>query len=536
MTEKVFVPSFIAKMVKVFKVENSLETAVAEDDSKIRVNQAIGRVSLIYEKLRNVVDYNDEHLIRKNAIFRIMKRLISIEGRVDGLGLHLIQDLIRINHLPNNTILESSAHGLDRLLEKYLTIEKFIDKYYKGRFARRLFIWFLQIAACEVEDYLFDFRERQASIIAMTKVLKRDIELPSGVNEKNQDILFNLTALKSFFKSDEGILHYYLLSQFYPNFFGSDPNLQDVERLVQNWNVEQSRMEKYLSHPLRNKLNKIGRRYAVYFLILREVLAKNRDRIEDIVTHPRVLTEEVATVCSQRYKEIRIKVVRSVVRSVIYIFITKMVLAMLLEIPFEYFLQQGLNYSSILINVLFPPVLMLAISLLIRLPKQKNTEKIIHEIKDIVYQKEGTEQKKYHIRHGLGRGTITRFFFNIIYLITYGITFGVVIWFLNKIHFNILSGGIFIFFLCIVSFFAINIRLRARELIVLDNREGFINLLFDFFSLPIVRLGRWLSVKLSKINVFVFIMDFIIEAPLKIILEVLEDWFSFMREKKEEIY
>ncbi len=75
----------------------------------------------------------------------------------------------------------------------------------------------------------------------------------------------------------------------------------------------------------------------------------------------------------------------------------------------------------------------------------------------------------------------------------------------------------------------------ARELIIIDRREGFLNLLLDFLSLPIVRMGHWFSVKMSKINVFVFLLDFIIEAPLKIVLEVVEDWFSFVREKKEEV-
>ncbi|MFH1536657.1 MAG: hypothetical protein ABID45_01570, partial [Patescibacteria group bacterium] len=57
----------------------------------------------------------------------------------------------------------------------------------------------------------------------------------------------------------------------------------------------------------------------------------------------------------------------------------------------------------------------------------------------------------------------------------------------------------------------------------------------DFFSLPILKVGQWISLNFAKINIFVFVLDFIIEAPLKLVFEVLEDWFSFVREKKEEI-
>jgi hypothetical protein len=294
-------------------------------------------------------------------------------------------------------------------------------------------------------------------------------------------------------------------------------------------------MDYYLYHPLRYKLGRISKKYGIYFVILRDVLQNNQDQIDQIITHPRLLEEKISEVCEKRYKEIRIKVVRAVIRSIIYIFITKMTLALLIEVPIDYILEQGLNYYSLLINILFPPFLMFVISLFIRLPRKRNTEKIIKEVKEIVYQHEEIE-KRFHIRSKTGRSSFTNFFFNLFYFITYGITFGVVVWFLIKLDFNILSGTIFIFFLCLVSFFAITIRLRARELIVLDSKEGIINFLFDLFTLPIVRMGQWLSIKLSKINIFVFFLDFVIEAPLKIILEVVERWFSFVREKKEEIY
>ena len=59
--------------------------------------------------------------------------------------------------------------------------------------------------------------------------------------------------------------------------------------------------------------------------------------------------------------------------------------------------------------------------------------------------------------------------------------------------------------------------------------------LVDFFSLPILRVGQWLSTSISRINIFIFIFDFIIEAPFKLFLNVLEEWFAFMKEKKEEL-
>lgn len=57
----------------------------------------------------------------------------------------------------------------------------------------------------------------------------------------------------------------------------------------------------------------------------------------------------------------------------------------------------------------------------------------------------------------------------------------------------------------------------------------------DFFFLPILRVGHLLSREIAKINIFIFFFDFILEAPLKVIFEVAEEWIRFIRTKKEEI-
>ncbi|MFA5076432.1 MAG: hypothetical protein WC480_03390 [Patescibacteria group bacterium] len=535
MESKFFIPNVMVKLVNTFKVKEQTDREMIGDEAKIRVNQVISKFSSVYEKLRNVVDYNDEHLLRKNAIFRILKRIILIEKRKDKIGLTLLQELIRVNYLPNNTLPESKAKEVEEILNKYLIINRSIFEKRPMRQAFKIMTWLINVAACEIEEVLFDFKQRNALILAMRKILQRDVELPDSLPENEQNILLQLTVLRSLMRSDGIILYHYLISQFYPNFFNSDIEPGLLADFTDNLEKIKIRAEYYINHPLRSKLWKISRRYSVYFLILKDVLEKNQDNIDDIIARPKLLADQIMQICEQRYKKIRIKVVRSVIRSIIYIFITKMFLAFLIEIPLDYLFEQTLNYVTLIINVLFPPFLMFAISLFIRLPRKKNTEAIIAGVKEIVYQQEDAEAK-YHIKSLASRGRVMNFFFNLFYIITYGITFGIVIYILNKLSFSIFSGTIFIFFLCVVSFFAIHIRLTARELIVLNTKEGLINFLFDFFSLPIVRIGRWLSVKLSKINIFVFILDFIIEAPLKIILEVMEEWFSFIREKKEEVY
>ena len=48
-------------------------------------------------------------------------------------------------------------------------------------------------------------------------------------------------------------------------------------------------------------------------------------------------------------------------------------------------------------------------------------------------------------------------------------------------------------------------------------------------------MGVYLSKGIAKLNFLTILLDFLIEAPLKIIVEVIEEWTSFIREKREEV-
>jgi len=107
---------------------------------------------------------------------------------------------------------------------------------------------------------------------------------------------------------------------------------------------------------------------------------------------------------------------------------------------------------------------------------------------------------------------------------------------LNLLGFSSISQIIFLFFLSVVSFFAFRVREISKDYQLPDNyNESFLETLLDYLFLPIIKVGQFLSNQISKFNILSFIFDFIIEAPLKTFLEILEDWLHFVRVKKEEI-
>ena len=75
-------------------------------DEILKVNAVIGKAAFVYEKVRNAIDYQEEHLIRKSAIYRILKRKLLLEKVIlenylldkyhhENLPKQLLQELIR---------------------------------------------------------------------------------------------------------------------------------------------------------------------------------------------------------------------------------------------------------------------------------------------------------------------------------------------------------------------------------------------------------------------------------------------------------
>jgi hypothetical protein len=79
------------------------------------------------------------------------------------------------------------------------------------------------------------------------------------------------------------------------------------------------------------------------------------------------------------------------------------------------------------------------------------------------------------------------------------------------------------------------VRKTAKELLIVQKKESLLSFLTDFFSVPVIEAGKWLSERFSKVNVFVFVLDFIIEAPFKVFVEIAEEWTKYVKERKEEI-
>ncbi len=530
----------------------------SEDESvaRLQVSSLISKMSFYYEKIRNAVHYSEEHLLRKDAIFRILKRQLVIEGTVRlirsedsrTLAQHLLIELIRAGYLPNNILPETKVDEVATIISKYTSLRTLVlnevarqVNFFSGNenqeksFENRgdLTNWLMGLAAAEIEEHIGYNQATRAIVLAMYRMLEKRVELPASLPyERDLPIQIYLAIYRNFLKFDDDMLALILFRYFNADWENiSNTGLKKVAAQI---TTLKRVIDTQQQHPLAGQLNRIVKIHTVYFKIFEDVIKENPVEVYDSLNEDtKIFTHKVRIACKRRYNKARNTLWRSAWRSIIYILLTKSIFVVLLEVPATQFFGEKINLISLVINVGFPAVLIFLSVIFMRLPGDDNTQRIIEGIEEIVYNEK--KRSVIKLRKPRGRHQAVNIIFTLIYTITFFVSFGGVVWLLERIDFSWVSIVIFLFFLAFASFFIIRIRRTAKEWLVVDARENIMGFLIDFFSVPIVATGKWLSGKFARLNVFAFILDFIIEAPFKIFVEIAEQWTRYVRERKEEL-
>lgn len=522
----------IKKLIFAYDKQPQVER-VGSNEPKIKVNVSISRVAFLYEKIRNAIDYKDEHLLRKNAIARMLKRRFYTEERTKDFGRLLLTELIRARYLPNNTLRESLIGDVDAIIYKYLVLLRAVAPDRMTKQKRLSADWIMSICATELEHTLVPQTREDAIVECMYKVIRQDVDLAQQIVEPTErDVQVYIAIHRALIKSDFAIIRYHLLYHFVPEW--RNPTAETLQQVTAHFYTIMSLVEAQVNHPLGDKLLRFIKRFSILFSILRDVIDKDPQGFDALITDPVAFEEKIREACNDRYAKARSKLRRSYIRTIIYVFFTKMLLALILEFPYDVFIIKSTNYGPLFINVIFHPILMFIIAASIKLPGKNNTDKIVELLKKVAYE-DPHPGFLYKKRKAFSRSKALEVVFKIVYVIAFLLTFGVIVAILRKLNFNIVSGFLFIFFVSVISFFGMKLRREVKDLVIIDQKDSFMSMVVDFFSIPVLRVGQYVSEKTPKINLFLFVLDFIIEAPLKIFVEVVEDWTSYQREKKEEI-
>jgi hypothetical protein len=500
----------------------------------IHVDEVASRVAAFYEKIREVVDWREEHLMRKAAIERNLKRRLLLKQNGDDIATPLVLELIRGGHFPNDKIEESKISEVQKALDKYIFILENAPPPSVEKLKFQLYDWILGVAACEVEGILEPPQREIALIEYMDEIMKERIKLSPliKISELEKEAQIYVAIQKALFKFDAPLIYYNLLKREYADWKNLSPQL--LEEITKNIYQIWEKLEKIISHPLAEKFYRICEKYDTPFLILNDIITANTSESQKNLENPEILESQIQTAYNKRAKTLKERLSRAALYATLSIFITKMLLALAVEIPFDKYVTGQFSYPALGFNVVVPPLLMFFIVLSIRLPRKENLQVVTMEVMKIVY---ATERKDaYEIKPRSKRGFVINAIINIFYVSAFVISFGLIFWGLQKIEFGILSIIIFLIFISLISFAGVRIRERSRELDIIEEKETFFTFIFDLFALPIIRVGKWLSGQWAKYNVIVVFMNFLIDMPFQVFVEFLEQWRYFLKEKKEEIH
>lgn len=555
---------------------------------KLETSEIAGQMALWYEKVRTAVQYKEEHLLRRAAIYRILKRLIAIEQRrkKKQIAYAFFLELAMAGYVQQRDVDDEVFSRTEEIIAKYLRALVFLGKIVKNP-AESLEVrrWLLSLASEEIENLINPQREKMALIYAIYETLRPKLrfflERPpyplrgSRINgiqnvaeeylgvgsllepiqdslrpafkasetskdkekmEKLLNMLIYISIFRNLRRSDRAMLRALVFNIYFPRWTSLKLHDQEeIEKTVREFVGKREELGNVAEHPLMARINFPIKKYMLSASFLYEAIVNNAHEAKAIASQDFLLHEQIKDKCNERYAKEKNKLRKRILRGFLYVFLTKMLVALILEVPYEMIYGHGvIQYRSLIINLLFPPFLLGLIASSARHPSEENTREIIKESDILVYAVKQKEELK-NIRVTDRESAFAERVLDLFYIFLF---FGViisVIKFLKYIGFNSVAIIIFVIFAGTVSFFGALIRQSIRDLVITKDKEGFLSLVFDTVLLPFVRMGRVLSVKFSRINVFIFIFDFLIEAPFKFIIRAFEAWIDFLRRKRDEI-
>lgn len=504
-----------------------------EKKDVIRVSETVSAAASVYETIRNTLEYDEEHLLRRNAIRRILTRRLG-DADPKKLSSMLLRELIWARYLPNNQVETSMIETVTTILQKYKKM--FGTLVEETKVDQERYQWLIDVLSTEIDYVLGPPCVDEALASYAYQELKQRVEWKTSlIKEEDQDLQLYIAIHRAVLKSNNATLRYRVFTLYYPAWRNASSEDSVVDEVASSLHKVIESVENQITHPTQDYVFRFIRRHAVVFHLIADI-AKDHPEAFLLAVQKQdedVINAAITGAAEERYGTFRRRLNRTVVRAAFFLLLTKSILAVLVEFPYEFFVLQSTNYIPLAVNILFPPILLAIVGLTVRISKKKNNEKLLGEVHSLM----GTaEDFKITFRrlHPWGQGTMY-LIFNALYFGIFAIVIVLIIAGLQKAHFNSFSIFFFLFFLSLVAYFGLRIRNTRRELLVIDTSGGFIGLLGDILFLPIVRVGRWIALRAPRVNIFLFFFDFIIEAPFKATIDVIENWLGFLKEKREEI-
>ncbi|MBI5044857.1 MAG: hypothetical protein HZC02_02955 [Candidatus Levybacteria bacterium] len=493
-------------------------------EHKITVNPFVSKVASAYEKLRNAMEYREDEVILRATIERILRRRLLLGGTAKSTAEPLIRELIWARYLPDNAVPASAIKEVEDTIDLYLQLRLRVLEKYAVKVSQ-MNEWTYHLMSSAVEHVLNPNNEKQTLANFMYQVMKDDISIVDD-DEQTRDAQVYIAVRKAFARDDIAFLRFHLFQLYFGGLSWSS-----LDHVVTSFPEGFKEISAQLHYPRKDRIYSYIKHRAAVFFILEDILIKHGDSLQEVLEDEEKLKVAVWEACEKRYKSISRKVRTAIMRSFVFILLTKVLFAFGVEGTYEQIFYGSIQWTSILLNTSIPPLLMILVSVFIRTPNEENTRVIYSYVTKLLYDESPRLGSQLVIKKQTDKPHLV---FSLLWLSAFLISFGSIISVLSQLHFNLVSQGIFIFFVTIVSFLAYRISMVAHVFSV-GEKQGILTPLIDFLFMPVIRVGRRLTQSISQINFFLFLFDFLIETPFKVVFAAIEQWFKFLHEKTEDL-
>lgn len=489
-----------------------------KEEPKLHVASAGKTLTAAYEQLRNAAEYAEENLLLQRAIGRFYRRIfLARDPQVAGESAEeLILELTLAGYLTNDTIPVSMLGAINELAaECYRTYDQL-----PSNFRDDLDAWTIDVLAVNIEGLLSDRSAQDGFTQFAYDYFYRQIETGEQAGDApSEDYALSLfiAVNRALMKADAAIIRAGLLARYRVEAVPSE------EFVAFN-----QRVDELLAADTTERLTRVIDRRGGPLRILWRMI-DTREDVASLLGTPTSFLNAYEAQIEEEYRRTRQKIQQGIVKSIIFLFVTKLVIGLAIEIPYDLAVHDEILWLPLVINLLFPPLYMMLLSTMLPMPGHANTRALTQRIEEILYGAKPTTIPLRRTKKKFGTA------FSVVYALLFLAVFGGATWLLVQLNFVLLHLAIFFVFLSTASFLGFRLTRIVREIEVVDGEQNALTISRDLLYMPFVVVGHWISDKYGKMNVMTLILDMVIELPLKSSLNLIRQWTAFISSKKDEL-
>lgn len=511
----------LAEHLRLLTVRENDKVKAQSQSEKFTVVGAGGTLTAAYEQLRNAAENTEEHLLLQNAIRRFYRQLFITRDAqlVATSGNELAVELTLAGYLPNESLTKQQLEAISTLAVRYYAVYEQIqaDRTYATDRASK---WALDVLAVQIEHTINDHGHQAVFTEFAYAQLSDTLDAKDTLGHDTSDfgVLLYIALYRALLKVDEATIRATLLERY-----------QMSPEHYSAYVTFNQRLDELINSTDADKLFHVVDRQGAPLRVLRRMI-EDKPGLDALLARKDAFLDEYEKQVNHEYERVAKRINRAIVRSIIFLIITKVLIGVAIEVPYDLWVYGQIIWLPLIINLFFPPVYMFALRATLQLPGYGNTRALVDRAEAMLYSSEhilGLEQRS--------RNRGSRPLFSFLYVVSSMAVFAGVIYILLLLKFSLLHMAIFFVFLSAASFLGFRLSRLIRELEVGRSAQNGMTVIRDFLYLPFVVVGQWMSDKYSRVNIVTIVLDMLIELPLKTVLRLVRQWGAFIDERKDRI-